>query len=352
MMESNANRLCPDCDGLDRRNFLRTIAASAFAGGAALRDPLSAIAAPNAKSAAESAVKSFYDTLTDAQKKTMCFDWDYKHPERGLLRTHISNFWPVSKPFLTSGFYTKDQQAILFDIFKGIFNPDWHERFVKQLKDDHDGKPWGGGLSCAVFGKPGSDQFEFVLSGRHMTVRADGNTASHVALGGPIFHGHAPSGYTEKVHHPDNIFWHQALEANKVYALLDGKQQKLALVERRPKDEFTVAFQGAEGKLSGMPCSEMSKDQKAGVEKVLASLIEPYRKEDRDEVLACLKKQGGLDKCWLAFYKDGDTGNDGEWDNWRLEGPSFVWYFRGHPHVHIWINVADDPSVALNAKNF
>jgi hypothetical protein len=44
-----------------------------------------------------------------------------------------------------------------------------------------------------------------------------------------------------------------------------------------------------------------------------------------------------------------DIGNDGVWDNWRLEGPSFVWNFRGKPHVHIWINVADDPKVELNA---
>ena len=80
------------------------------------------------------------------------------------------------------------------------------------------------------------------------------------------------------------------------------------------------------------------------------SLIEPYRKADQDEVLACLMRQGGLERCSLAFYRDGDIGDDGEWDNWRLEGPSFVWYFRGEPHVHIWINVADDPGVLLNAK--
>ena len=61
-------------------------------------------------------------------------------------------------------------------------------------------------------------------------------------------------------------------------------------------------------------------------------------------------KQGGLEACSLAFYKDGDLGDDGEWDNWRLEGPSFVWYFRGEPHVHIWIHIADDPSVVLNAR--
>jgi hypothetical protein len=341
--------------GFDRRGFLKSIAsvsASAAIGGASLWSASRVAAAPTPKSAAETAVKSLFDTLTDGQKKAICFDWDYKHPERGLLRTHVSNFWHVTKPMLTSGFYTKEQQAILFDIFKGVFNPDWHEKFVKQLKDDHDGKPWGAGLSCAIFGKPGSDKFEFVMTGRHMTIRADGNSASHVALGGPIFHGHAPFGYTEKVHHPGNIFWHQAELANKVYATLSGKQQKLALVERRPKDEFSIPFQGAEGKLSGLPCSEMAKDQKDALQKVLTGLIEPYRKEDRDEVLECLKKQGGLDKCWLTFYKDGDIGDDGEWDNWRLEGPAFVWYFRGHPHVHIWINVADDPTVPLNAKNF
>ena len=74
------------------------------------------------------------------------------------------------------------------------------------------------------------------------------------------------------------------------------------------------------------------------------------RKEDQDKVQECLKKQGGLDKCTLTFYKEGDIGDDGEWDNWRLEGPGFVWYFRGSPHVHVWVNVASDPSIKLNAR--
>jgi len=85
------------------------------------------------------------------------------------------------------------------------------------------------------------------------------------------------------------------------------------------------------------------------VQKVLQKLIEPYRQSDREETLAALKAQGGLDKCSLAFYTDEDLGKDRVWDNWRLEGPSFVWYFRGFPHVHVWVNVADTPSVPLNA---
>ena len=34
-----------------------------------------------------------------------------------------------------------------------------------------------------------------------------------------------------------------------------------------------------------------------GLQKVLMSLIDPYRKIDQDEVLACLMRQGGLERC-------------------------------------------------------
>jgi len=97
--------------------------------------------------------------------------------------------------------------------------------------------------------------------------------------------------------------------------------------------------------------TELSKDQREHVQKVLQLLLEPYRQSDQDEALAALKKQGGLDKCSLAFYQADDLGDDGVWDNWRLEGPAFVWHYRGAPHVHVWVNVADDPSVELNSKN-
>jgi hypothetical protein len=308
------------------------------------------LAAPTPKSAAETTVKAFYDSLTESQRKVLCFDWDHKDPKRGLLRTHISNFWAVTKPFVTSNFYTKDQQQLVFEIFKGLFNPDWHERLLKQLKDDHGGKPFGAGLSTALFGKPGDGKFQFVMTGRHFTARADGNSNERVALGGPIFHGHAASGFHEKKGHPGNIFWHQAVTANKLYTVLSGKQQEIALVARRPVEE-SIPFRGDE-KLPGLPLSELSADQRTGVQEILKSLVEPYRKEDREKIAACLQKQGGLAQCSLTFYREGDIGNDGEWDNWRLEGPSFVWYYRGQPHVHIWIHIADDATIPLNSQQF
>jgi hypothetical protein len=357
-MEEAKKVVCPDCDatevgGLDRRNFLRTVGLASVAaatGGLNLWAVPKAHAAPTPNSGAETAVKALYETLTDQQKKVVCFDWDYQDPKRGLLRTRVANNWQITEPHIDSEFFTRKQRYLVHDIFKGIFNPEWYGKIVQQLKDDTGGRPWGSDQSIAIFGKPGAGQFEFVMTGRHMTIRADGNTESHVAFGGPIFHGHAASGTNgnELVGHPGNVWWHQAQLANKVYQVLDGKQQKLALVARRPAEQ-AVSFRGADGKYPGIPVTELTSDQKEAVQKVLMSLVAPYRKEDQQEVEACLKQQGGLDKCSLAFYRDGDIGDDGEWDNWRLEGPSFVWYFRGQPHVHIWINVAADPSVKLNA---
>jgi hypothetical protein len=325
----------------------------AFAGAVTGSLPLWAVpraeAQPGPKSSSETAVKAFYESLTEQQKQAICFPWEHQDKGRGLLRTHVSNNWQITKPTIDSPFYTKEQRGILFDIFKGLFQPEWQVKLQKQLKDDSGGKPWGAAQSVAVFGKPGEAKFEFVMTGRHMTVRADGNSENHVALGGPIFHGHAAESFNEKPNHPGNVFWHQALEANKVYQMLDGKQQKLALVEKSPH-EAAVDFHGPTGTLPGIPCTEMTSDQLDALKKVLRLLIEPYRQEDRDEIMACLERQGGLKKCALAFFKDGDVGEDGVWDNWRLEGPSFVWYFRGDPHVHIWINVADSPEVKLNSR--
>lgn len=338
---------CPDCENpFDRRHFLAASAVS-LAGFAIPRNAVMAQSKPTIE-VSETAVSAFYESLSEQQKKSICFGWDHNESERGLLRTHVSNNWQITRPHIDSEFYAKKQKALLHDAFKGLFSPEWYPKILKQLKDDTGGKPWGAEQSVALFGIPGQGKFEMVMTGRHMTVRIDGNTEDHVALGGPIFHGHAPI-FNEKKDHPGNVFWHQALEANKVYTMLDGKQRKKALVKVRPS-EAEVSFQGKDGTFDGMSIKEMTADQKAEMKKVLHSLIAPYRQIDRDEIMACLEKQGGLDACHLAYYEAGDIGQDGVWDNWRLEGPSFAWYFRGEPHVHIWINVADSPEVKLNSK--
>jgi hypothetical protein len=344
------NDSCPVCDGdgfeLDRRHFMKV--AGATAAVAAL--PRIARSAESATANPESLVKKLYDSLTESQKKEVAFAWDHQDDKLGLLRTRVSNNWQITKPEIRSDYYTKDQQEICRAIYEGLFQPEWVKQIDKQLQDDTNNRPWGSAQSIALFGKPG-EKFEMVMTGRHLTVRVDGNSIDSMAFGGPVFHGHQASqtaGLNEKDGHPGNIWWPQALEANKVFEMLDGKQREKALLAQLPAEQ-SVAFRGKDGKFPGIVVSELSADQKAQLQKTVKLVFEPYRNADRDEVNECLKKQGGLDACSLAFYAQGDIGDDGVWDNWRLEGPSFVFYFRGSPHVHMWVNIGSDAGVKLNA---
>lgn len=92
--------------------------------------------------------------------------------------------------------------------------------------------------------------------------------------------------------------------------------------------------------LPGIPLTELSRDQKEHVRKVIGDLLAPFRKVDADEALKLIDANG-FDQMHMAFFKDEDIGNDGVWDNWQIEGPAMVSYFRGAPHVHAWLHIRD-----------
>jgi hypothetical protein len=356
---------CPECTSgeftVNRRQFIRVVAAGGLAGslagglaGGITPAGQEARAEVGAKSNSENLVKRLYASLSANQREEICFDWDYQD-DRGLLRTHVSNNWNItdaSKLNVGGEFFTPEQRELIREIFLGLYNPEWHERILKQLQDDAGG--YGKSQTIALFGQPDTGKFEFVMTGRHLTIRCDGNSTEHMAFGGPIFYGHAASGFNEQVGHPGNVFWYQAQKANGLFQMLDGKQRSQSLVELTPH-ESAVAFRGR-AEIPGLPLADLSADQKQHARQVLSALLEPYRETDQQEARKLLEAQGGLDGCRLAFYRkasDGssiDLGDDGEWDCWRLEGPSFVWHYRGTPHVHVWVNVSDDSTVKLNAK--
>jgi hypothetical protein len=327
-----------------RRRFLADAATAA--GMLVLAGPAAGADAPAAVGSAETLAGLLHASLSPQQRRAVCFPWDHVHPKFGLLRTRVANNWNASDPDVAGTFFTPDQRRIIRDIFEQLIRPEWHARFDKQLEDDTGG--FGHGQSIALIGEPGSGTFQFLLTGRHMTLRCDGDSADHVAFGGPIFYGHDSGGDLEGPTHPGNVFWSQAVAANRVYAMLDGRQRGSALVEKLPR-ENAIAFRGKEGPLPGIAVADLSADQRGELEQVLAVLLEPFRAGDADEARRCLAKQGGLEACRLAFYREGDLGNDGVWDCWRVEGPSFVWHYRGAPHVHVWVNIADTPAVPTNA---
>jgi hypothetical protein len=316
---------------VDRREFLKTATAVALTGAAH--------AAPsNKESDSETLVATLYRSFTDEQKKAICFPFDH------ALRSKVDANWQIT-PHKIGQFYTRDQRAMIDEIFRKLHNPDFFPQVVKHMHDD------GGGIdnyAIAMFGEPSSEkgkpgQFEFVLTGRHCTVRCDGDSVEGAAFGGPIFYGHqGGSTALEAAEHPGNVYWYQAKRANEVFQALDGKQRETALITRAPRAEAsnkTVQTRTKAEGFVGLPVADMTRDQRKLVDKVLADLLLPFRKRDVDEAMKYVKKSGGVSSMSMSFYKNLDNGNDGVWDVWQLENDKMVWYFRGHPHVHTWVNL-------------
>jgi len=330
-MSENPRIDCPDCgdDSLSRRDFVRRVTGAAVAGSLLpfATSPRTASAHPSAKSPAETAVKRLYDSLDEKQKKTICFPFD------DALRSRIGANWAITKPTIEE-LFTKEQQETLHEIARGVLSPDGYERIKVQMDDDSGGFDQ---YHVAIFGTPGSGKFEWELTGRHVTLRADGDSVDNVAFGGPLIYGHGAGDGKKGL--PGNVYYYQIQKANEVFKALDGKQREKALLAKAPKED-AVLVQGSSGSFPGLAIGELSKDQKGLVESVMKVILAPYREEDVHEAISILKAGGGLDALHLAFYETGDLGEDKEWDIWRLEGPNFVWHFRGAPHVHTYVNIA------------
>ncbi len=90
----------------------------------------------------------------------------------------------------------------------------------------------------------------------------------------------------------------------------------------------------------GLPVSDLTADQRALVQTVMRTVLSPYRREDADEAMDLLRRNGGLERIHLAFYRDAGESDNHRWHFWRLEGPGFVWNYRVLPHVHTFVNIA------------
>ncbi|MBK5291239.1 MAG: DUF3500 domain-containing protein [Acidobacteriia bacterium] len=314
---------------MDRRDFLKQAALAAAASGSVS----AAETAPKATNP-ETLVATLYHSLTEEQRPKVCFPFGHE------LQSKVDANWFIT-PHRIERFYTKEQQAMIEEIFRKLHNPDFVGKVMQHMQEDGAGL---GNYTIALFGEPaktGKSKFEFVLTGRHCTVRCDGDSVAGAAFGGPIMYGHqaGPSG-NEQPTHPNNVYWYQAVRANEVFQALSGKQREQALLSEAPRPEkasSTVALNTSN--FSGIPVADMARDQRELVEKVLADLLLPFRKKDTAEAMQYIRAQGGVSSLHMSFFKSLDIGNDGVWDVWQLESPHMVWYFRGYPHVHTWVNI-------------
>lgn len=262
-------------------------------------------------------------------------------PWNDPLRLKVDNNWHI-RPQRIRDALKPDQQDLVRQIFDHLHSEEYKKEVWRQFDQDNKGDGGFGSSSIALFGAPGTDKFEFVITGRHCTRRCDGDSEAGTAFGGPIFYGHAAQGFNEKPDHPGNAYWFQAKRANEVFQALDGRQREMALCESSRDEEGndTVKLTGKTAGLDGIPMTELTADQKGLVRSVIKDLLAPFRKEDAEESMKYIEA-GGFDHLHLAYYKNQDIGKDGVWDVWQIEGPNMVWFFRGEPHVHCWAHIKE-----------
>lgn len=331
MKNSSRIEVLNSCDS-SRRDFLKTTGAGLTLAAAG---PLASVGAAEKKKkvfSPETLTAKLYKGLNEKQRKAICFPWD--HP----LRSAINNNWHITKTAV--GDMEDDQIDLVKDIFNGLHSPEYQKAVYDQVV--HDSADGFEDSSIAIFGKPGSGKFEFVFTGRHVTRRCDGDSLDGAAFGGPIFYGHAAKGFNEKADHDGNAYWFQAKRTNELFQALDGKQRKIALLgkSRGEHGAKTVKLTGKKAGLPGLRAADMSKDQKGLMREVMTDMLAPFRKEDADESMKLIEKNG-FDNLHIAYYKDENLGKDEVWDVWQVEGPTMIWYFRGAPHVHTWLHIRD-----------
>jgi hypothetical protein len=330
---------CPECDGLDRRDFVRT----AVLGGAAVATGLPLVAPKTLRAgergpmprvinpAAEDLVKELYAGLSDDQKKAVVKPWT--HPARKSVNPNKA----LDKTIGTV--YTKPQQELLQKIVRAIASDDkgWHQ--ITRAGTWDASKSFDN-CGADIFGDPAGGKFAFEFTGHHLTVRCDGDSEEGAAFGGPIYYGHTPNGYA-----PSNVFAYQTQQVMKAYDALDEKQRKAATVSMgHPGEGAKSVALKKDGARPGLAYAELTGDQKELVEMVMKVILSPFRQQDGAEVVTIIKEMGGMEKVNLAFYtekyENAETSEKQPWSFWRLDGPGFVWNFRVLPHVHTYVNIA------------
>jgi Protein of unknown function (DUF3500) len=342
---------CPECEttdeSLDRRTFLH-----AMGGTAVTLVGLQAVpsAAPRVRAdapartskPAEAMIRELHSGLSDTQKRRVCLPWDHHMggwdanrrgmPEPATRLRFFNN--AIFGDRRIQDVYSPAQRELCERILRSISNGDEGYRLMSR------GGTWDNSQAferCGayIFGDPtGDGQFAWVFTGHHLTVRCDGNSEPDAAFGGPMYYGHSPDGWSQR-----NIFFPQTRAAKDVFESLNERQRRQAMATReddeRPELEESVQFRQRH---PGLPASELSADQRALVQRVMRTVLAPYRAEDADEVMQIIQRNGGLERLHLAFYQD--QGESRGWSYWRIEGPGFVWNFRVLPHVHTYVNIA------------
>jgi hypothetical protein len=348
MFEREEER-CPECDvlatpetGVTRRKFVAAVGGTAVTLGAlhampriaAAQQPAAAQPAATPKPA-EALIRELYGSLSEDQRRQVVHPFNdgagANTPAKRL------RFYNAAQGRQIGDVYTQAQQELVQRILRSIASDE--DGYSKLTRNGtFDGSQSLQRCGADIFGDPtGNQQFCWLFSGHHITVRCDGNSEPDAAFGGPMYYGHSPDGYSVR-----NCFNYQTRAVRELFDALNGNQQTQAVLNGTP-GELLPSVQFRNQGYPGLGIGDMTNDQRALVQTVMRAVLSPFRREDADEVMDLIRRNGGMERIHMAFYRDQGANDNTRWHFWRLDGPGFVWNFRILPHVHTYVNIALRP---------
>lgn len=328
---------CPECQDPDRRDFMRHsvlgLAALSTAGVIAAPARADELIRVMPRRPAEDLIRELHASLSDTQKNAVLHAWDMGAGNATIPVRHRIYNAPIARR--VSDVYTNPQREIIERIVRSLCADDeGYNRMNAILREDGGGLP---GAGADIFGDPtGNRPFAFILTSHHLTLRCDGNSEPNAAFGGPMFYGKSQSGNNRNC-----IFNFQTEAVRGIFNALSEDQRRRAVVTGSPGEGArSIEFRGANQARPGLGVLDLSPDQRNLVERTMRDILSPYRAEDADEVIDLIRRNGGFQRLHLAFYQDPASNDQARWHFWRLEGPGFVWNYRILPHVHCYVNIA------------
>lgn len=279
--------------------------------------------------------RRLYTGLDPEQRAEACVD--YNHP---LRQYHNRGVWGGGRSVVFG--FNRQQRQILTDLLYAGLSSEGRERVPEEYFTR-----WTGVHSMRVLicGDPAAAPYQVVLTGAHLNLRLGGKSREGAAFGGPQVYGDQRG--NERPGLPGNLYRDQFLLGQRLLRSLDAGRKKQALLEEAPV-QTQIQLQGRHGSFPGIPVAGLAPEGKALARELVERIFSTYPADDVTYARECLAANGGISALFLSYYAHGEDGEIPEGQVFRLEGPSAVFYFRGYPHVHAFLNVTMDGDAPLS----
>ena len=320
---------------MNRRRALKvlgTLAGAGLAGRYALLPP----SRSRTLESPQALATRFFESLSAEDRKRACVEYD--HP---LRQYHNRGVWGggLSASPLKLGW---EQRRLLTDLLHAGLSEAGQQRVPNEFYTN-----WPGVHSMYVLlcGNPSTPPYQLILTGAHLNLRIGGRSREGAAFGGPLVYGDQRGDSVQGL--PGNLYRFQFEIAQRLFQSLRPEHQQLAVQKVSPV-QTDIQVQGRAGSFAGVEIATLPAESRGIARELVDGILSTYPAEDAAYAWQCLEHNGGVEKLFLSYYEDSEIDGSKQYQSFRLEGPAAVFYFRGHPHVHAFVNVTMEGDAPLS----